>query len=419
MDGYRLKQGAVFTVLWIVYASAYLLRKPIGVIKSDLETIYGLTKAELGWLDSAFLLPYALVSMTLGNLGDKYGSRLVLTVCLLILGISQFSFGFWKSPIIYGLLLFISGSAQATLWGNCVKSLTGWYHPKNKTTVFGIWGTCTFAGGIIGTSLAVKLQSTYPGDLRPIFAIPSIIVIIVALLVHIFVKSPEEYGERSEVDETLLPTDVSMKPAQRNLSFFEAWRLKMVPELCWTMFGMKLVRYCLYMWLPMYLNQNLKYSKIEAGMFSTAFEIGGVAGSALIGVLIDRFLGGRSYFGVFLSLAGAAVSFCLFEVTSSWGKSFNLLFLFMAGFCQCGPDSLVAGAMAAEIGSRENAQSAISGVINGFGSVGSIVEGPFIAFILTYFGWGGTFYAMVILTAIGALAILKAARSSTSTGPSL
>ena len=32
---------------------------------------------------------------------------------------------------------------------------------------------------------------------------------------------------------------------------------RMVPELAWTMFGMKLVRYCLYMWLPMYLNQNV------------------------------------------------------------------------------------------------------------------------------------------------------------------
>ena len=44
----------------------------------------------------------------------------------------------------------------------------------------------------------------------------------------------------------------------------------------------------------------------------------------------------------------------------------------------------------------------------GFGSVGSIVEGPFIALILNYFGWGGTFYAMVVLTVLAALAVLKA-----------
>lgn len=45
---------------------------------------------------------------------------------------------------------------QALLWGNCIKALTGWYHPSQKTTMFGLWGTCTFAGGIVGTSLAVS-----------------------------------------------------------------------------------------------------------------------------------------------------------------------------------------------------------------------------------------------------------------------
>ena len=52
----------------------------------------------------------------------------------------------------------------------------------------------------------------------------------------------------------------------------------------------------------------------------------------------------------------------------------------------------------------------------GFGSLGTIIEGPFIAAILTYFGWGGTFYAMVLLTLISAAAIGKATfiRSATS-----
>ena len=34
----------------------------------------------------------------------------------------------------------------------------------------------------------------------------------------------------------------------------------MLPELAWTTFLMKLVRYCLYMWLPFYLFQNVSIS---------------------------------------------------------------------------------------------------------------------------------------------------------------
>jgi OPA family glycerol-3-phosphate transporter-like MFS transporter 1/2 len=43
------------------------------------------------------------------------------------------------------------------------------------------------------------------------------------------------------------------------------------------------------MWLPMYLLQQLKYSKTNAGMFSTMFEIGGIIGSASIGFVLKKY----------------------------------------------------------------------------------------------------------------------------------
>ena len=47
--------------------------------------------------------------------------------------------------------------------------------------------------------------------------------------------------------------------------------------------------------------------------------------------------------------------------------------------------------------------------IAGFGSVGAIIEGPFIAFILLHFGWSGAFYVMVALTLLSAVAVGKPA----------
>lgn len=62
-----------------------------------------------------------------------------------------------------------------------------------------------------------------------------------------------------------------------------------VKECAFGMFTLKFVRYAMYMWLPMYLLNVLKYSQAQAGMFSTMFEIGGVAGSAIIGFIVDRY----------------------------------------------------------------------------------------------------------------------------------
>jgi OPA family glycerol-3-phosphate transporter-like MFS transporter 1/2 len=84
----------------------------------------------------------------------------------------------------------------------------------------------------------------------------------------------------------------------------------MVAEVSIAVFCLKTVRYTLYMWLPMYLLQQvwpmichlnsfqhsfdffieikLNYSKTNSGLFSTMFEIGGILGSASNGFVLKR-----------------------------------------------------------------------------------------------------------------------------------
>jgi OPA family glycerol-3-phosphate transporter-like MFS transporter 1/2 len=63
MSFIRQRLILVFIVGWVAYASTYFLRKPLGVIKSDIESDLKFTKSQLGIFDSALLLPYALVQV--------------------------------------------------------------------------------------------------------------------------------------------------------------------------------------------------------------------------------------------------------------------------------------------------------------------------------------------------------------------
>ena len=398
------EKHVTFAITWVVYASSYLLRKPLGVIKSDLQTNYNLTNSQLGWLDTSFHLPYALFQITLGNLGDKYGATRVITASMIVMSASMFSFGFWQSPLVFAILLFLNGASQALLWPNCTKSLSDSYGGAKVATIFGIWGTCMFVGGIAGTGLAVQLQKMYSPDLKMVFAVPSVIVLLVAIMVGMFLEKPQKVDTD---DDTTKKSP--QKEEMKDLGFFTVWRFQYVPELSFTMFGMKLVRYFLYMWLPMYLHQQLDYPQDMAGYMSTAFEIGAVLGSACMGFIIDSMLGGKTRWGVCFALFGSACSLVAFQLTSTWGPIPNFIFLATAGAFSSGPDSLVSGALASEVGEKENARSAVSGVINGFGGLGTIAEGPIIAFVVTRFGWEGSFYAMIVLTLVSVFAIGKAA----------
>jgi sugar phosphate permease len=199
----------------------------------------------------------------------------------------QISFGYWKSYSILASLLFFNGTFQATAWPNCVKALSSWYSDEHRASIFGLWpGTCIFAGGIMGTSLTVYLQYIYSPELEIVFIIPSLIVFVIGLLVFSTLRTPSELN--IEIPGKTQATEATSGENVEPLGVLDVCRLEKVPELLVAVICVKFVRYCLYMWLPMYLHEALKYSKSQAGMLSTTFEIGGVLGSALIGVFINK-----------------------------------------------------------------------------------------------------------------------------------
>lgn len=73
------------------------------------------TKSQLGLFDSALLLPYALVQMIFGPLGDKFGARRTFGCCLIAAGASMLTFGAWSSFNMLAILLFLNGSFQVTI----------------------------------------------------------------------------------------------------------------------------------------------------------------------------------------------------------------------------------------------------------------------------------------------------------------
>ncbi|XP_066283811.1 uncharacterized protein [Branchiostoma lanceolatum] len=399
------RQVATFILTWVAYASTYLVRKPLGVIKTDLASELGLTKTQLGWLDTSMLLPYATMQMILGPVADRYGARNTLAWCLLLSAASVVWFGTWIDVFVLMIMLFFNGVAQAQTWPSCVKALSAWYPDRQRNAIFGIWGTCTFAGGIMGTGLAVYLQRTY--GWRSVFFYPALIVAAVGALVYIFLYTPWEVGLDIPGKD---PELVSKGGNTTSLKFWQLLGIKMLPELAATVFFVKIVRYCLLMWLPMYLYHELQYSKAQAGLLSTSFEVGGVLGSATLGVFIDKLFRGDSLQGTSTVIMFSTLSLILFLLTSSWGIPFNVMCMLLTGMFNCGPDAILTGSLPAQLGDKDgrNAHAAISGFINGFGSLGTVLQGPIIGAIAEWYGWEGTFYFMIIVSLIATFCICRA-----------
>jgi OPA family sugar phosphate sensor protein UhpC-like MFS transporter len=76
-----------------------------------------------------------------------------------------------------------------------------------------------------------------------------------------------------------------------------------------------------------------------------------------------------------------------------------------------GPDSLLSGVGAIEVGGRDKAVVA-AGIINGLGSIGPIFQEEIIGYLLVSHGYDAVFYILVGVSAVGVVGTLYLARRS-------
>lgn len=406
MPNVRNRLLIAFVVAWIAYGLTYFLRKPLGVIKTDLEHDLSFSKFQLGLFDTALLLPYALVQTFFGSLGDHYGARRTFGYGLIGSGFSMLTFGWWSDYSVFLLLLFLNGAFQSLCWAAANKGLGSWVTDIQRNSVFGLFGTCPFAGGILGTALAVYIQGH--DGWRMVHFQPSIYCIVAGCFVLLFFREP------SELQMAVPGKESVSKPSENRarMSIMEVCRLPMVKDIAASVFCLKVVRYAIYLWLPLYLKQELQYSKSDAGLFSTMFDIGGVAGSATIGYVLKRFFNNESCLGASVETLFSAGTLLIFLAFAQSGVTINSILMILTGALNCGADIILCSSVPIEIGEMDgrNAGSAVIGFVNGVGSIGTFLEGPVIGWIVAKYGWSAMFTCMIALSVVGAFTAFRAAR---------
>jgi OPA family glycerol-3-phosphate transporter-like MFS transporter len=76
----------------------------------------------------------------------------------------------------------------------------------------------------------------------------------------------------------------------------------------------------------------------------------------------------------------------------------------IVGFCLFGPDTIIAGAAAQDLGGKRDVAKA-AGFIDGLGSIGAILQGVVTSTISQKLGWDYLFYAFVAMAVFACIAL--------------
>jgi len=399
----KVWRARVLTTTWLSYAGFYFCRKNFSIAKSSIIDALQITKSEVAHIMTAYLIAYMLGQFLTGVLGRKYAIRILLlvgmaasVVCNIVFGFAYLSgpAGYW--PLV--IFMIINGFAQATGWAGNVGILGNWLERKGRGRTMALWATCYQLGSVFAKSFAALMLGVAGAAWS--FWGASIILFGVWIVFYLYQRDkPEDVGLDPLVEEITIPVDQKATniAAESSSGLFAGWTHNTVFAVflmggCY--FSFKFLRYALDSWAPLAGEELFSLDDATAGYVSTAFDWVGFLGVIFSGWISDKVFSGRRYQTVNYMTWGM---FGAFIFLATLGMQSALLFgigLALCGFMLMGPDSLLSGVGAIDVGGKKAAILAAA-IINGLGSIGPIFQEEIIGYTIDNYGYNATFNVLI------------------------
>ncbi|MEC9072277.1 MAG: MFS transporter, partial [Myxococcota bacterium] len=360
---------------------------------------------------TAYLVAYMLGQYLTGFLGRKVAMRMLLLTGMGITLVCNAAFGFTylMGPAGYWpflSLMVVNGFAQSTGWPGNVGVLGNWLNREDRGRVMAVWATCYQLGSIFAKAFAAFMIAVAGAAWS--FWGAAIVMLGVWVIFYLYQRdSPEDAGLSAMVEEVEVQVPASEAAPVASDGLFAGWTRQVVVTIflmggCY--FTFKFLRYALDSWGPLAIEELFGTDPSTAGYISTTFDWVGFAGVLAAGWASDRFYGGRRYQTILMMTVGMVLAFMFLAsagMTSLWLFAIGLS---LCGFMLMGPDSLIAGVGAIDIGGRRGAIVA-AGLINGTGSIGPIFQEEIIGWVLDNFGYRASLYLLVGMALLAVLGV--------------
>ncbi|XP_068602087.1 glucose-6-phosphate exchanger SLC37A1 [Brachionichthys hirsutus] len=418
-------------------------------------------KQLLGAMDYSFLCAYAVGMFFSGFIGERVPIRLFLAAGMLASGLLTCLFGLGYVYDVHSLAFYLlvqvaNGLIQTSGWPSVVTCIGNWFGKGRRGLIMGVWNSHTSVGNILGSLIAGYWVSTNWGLS---FIVPGLVMAGMSVVCFFFlIEHPNDlkrlYGRDSSPDKTLrrpnkrcddvcghikvclqyrgsetqrydtemlLPRDTVCVPVQpvvvvkresepTPISFMGALRIPGVVEFAFCLLFAKLVNYTFLFWLPLYMTKAAHLDAKKAGDLSTLFDVGGIVGGILAGVISDKLGRRATTCGIMLLLA--APTLYGFSMISRFGMGPTIAMLLVCGGLVNGPYALITTAVSADLGTHKSlkgnarALSTVTAIIDGTGSIGAAL-GPLLAGLLSAWGWDQVFYMLMMADFLALLLLLR------------
>jgi MFS family permease len=277
----RIVLGLLCLIYLILYVNRVNISTAAPYIKADLK----LSNTQMGLVFSAFALPYAVFQLVGGWIGDKFGPRLTLSLCCVVVGISTMLTGSARGLASLFALRLALGFGEGAAFPTATRAMSSWTPVKR-------WG---FAQGITHSSARLGNALTPPimaGLLlvvswRGSFVILGLLSFVwLAVWASYFRNDPRQHPGITAADLAELP--VPATGARKAPRWFALARRILPVTMVNFCYGWTL--WLFLSWIPTFFYENYHLNLQASALYSAGVLFAGVLGDIAGGLASDRLL---------------------------------------------------------------------------------------------------------------------------------
>ena len=405
-------RGLTVGSLLVGYAGYYVCRSNLSVaaplIAAD-PGLAGMTTGSVGLLASIGVFAYALGKPLTGIGGDLLGGRRMFLLGMWGTVAATLAFGAGGGLLTLGAAWTANRFIQSAGWGALTKLVAQWFEPERHGRVVAVLSlSYLFGDAAARFALGSMLDAGF--GWRAVFVASAGVLAVIAAGVGAVLREhpgdrglPEPRASLQSVygaGEAAPPPDAAalVTPFLASPSFW---------LVCALSCGLTLVREAFNIWTPTFLAATYDMAPGDAARWSAIFPLMGGVSVVVVGFASDALGPGRrmTLAAPMVLLAGllacgASSGLVMHDVRLSL-VTVGAIALFLIG-----PYSLLAGAVALELGGRRGAATA-AGLIDTAGYLGALLSGVAVGAAAQSLGWGVSLRWLGVVM-IGAAALAAA-----------
>ena len=272
----------------------------MGVAAPRMRAEFMLDNAQMAWAFSAAILGTLPGAILGGRFADIVGRKKILIFSILLFGIMSLLTAYAANFSLLLLIRFCTGLGMGGALPMMITLASEAVPDQHKGTAVSVMYSGIPFGGLLTSVVAMSLAGD--AEWRHIFYIGGIAPILLIPLIMRFLPESNDYLQRKVQAQQTTPFFEVLFAKERRMSTIQLWI---------SFFCTLVVLYFLLNWLPLLMGaQGL--SKLQANYVQMGYNVGGILGSILMGVLLDKlrmsFVIKLIYLGILFSLCCLAIS---------------------------------------------------------------------------------------------------------------